>query len=111
LTAGEKPFARQRTTRIEVSKSLSQARTRRRLWPTAVRMTLTASPSRPLRWQRAEVAVALHVADDGLDGRSAPELALNDTEDATLLTGDEDATRAFGCVVAGARFELATFRL
>jgi hypothetical protein len=34
------------------NKSLSQARTRRRLWPTAVKMTLAASPSRPLRWQR-----------------------------------------------------------
>jgi hypothetical protein len=52
-----------------------------------------------LEMAAAEVAIALHVTDDGLDGRAAPELALNDTEDATLLTGDEDAARAFGCVV------------
>src|ERR1700730_15796063 len=55
-----------------------------------------------------EVAVALHVADDGLDGGAAPELALNDTKDATLLTGDEDAARAFGCVAAVTLVDIGT---
>src|SRR6476660_7650404 len=41
-----------RASTIERSRALSQARTRRRLWPTAVRMTFAASPSRSLKWQR-----------------------------------------------------------
>jgi NADPH:quinone reductase-like Zn-dependent oxidoreductase len=35
--------------RIRRNRILSQARTRRRLWPTAVSTALAASPSRPLR--------------------------------------------------------------
>ena len=41
----------------------------------------------------AEVPVSLHVANDSFDGRAAAQFALDDTEDATLLTGDEDAAR------------------
>ena len=33
----------------------------------------------------------LQVSDDGLDGGAAAQLALDDTEDAALLAGDEDA--------------------
>jgi len=47
----ERPAA-PRASRTERSRALSQARTRRRLWPTAVRMTFAASPSRSLKWQR-----------------------------------------------------------
>jgi hypothetical protein len=46
----------------------------------------------------AEVAVALHVAGDSLDGGTAPELTFDDAKDAALLAGDEDASRAFGFV-------------
>jgi hypothetical protein len=39
----------------------------------------------------AEVTISLHVSDDGLDCRA--EFALDEAEDAALLTNDEDATR------------------
>jgi hypothetical protein len=61
--------------------SLSQAKMRRKSWPTAERTTLVASPARPLRWQRPKVAFGLQVSDDGLDGGAASQLALDDTED------------------------------
>jgi hypothetical protein len=38
----------------------------------------------------AEVAFGLQVADHGLDGRSASQLALDHSEDAALLAGDEE---------------------
>ena len=41
----------------------------------------------------AEVTFGLQVSDDGLDGGAAAQLALDDTEDAALLAGDEGATR------------------
>jgi hypothetical protein len=47
----------------------------------------------------AEVPIVLHVANDGFDGRAAAQFALDDAEDAALLTGDEDAVR-IGRVVA-----------
>jgi hypothetical protein len=47
----------------------------------------------------AEVAIALHVSDDGFNSRAAARFALDDAEDAALLTRDEDATR-IGRVVA-----------
>src|ERR1700719_2179919 len=37
------------------------------------------------------MAFGLQVSDDGLDGGAAAQLALDDTEDAALLAGDEDA--------------------
>ena len=40
----------------------------------------------------AEVAVSLHVSDDGLDCRATPQFALDDAEDTALLTRDKDAT-------------------
>jgi hypothetical protein len=54
-------------------------------------MTLAASPWRPLRWQRPEVTVGLHVSDHGLDGAAASQFALDDAEGAALLAGDEHA--------------------
>ena len=53
---------------------------------------------RALKVATAEMAVSLHVADNGFDSRAAAQFALDDAEDATLLTGDEDAAR-IGCVV------------
>ena len=47
----------------------------------------------------AEVAVGLHVSDHGFDCGATLQFALDDAEDAALLTRDEDATR-IGCVVA-----------
>jgi hypothetical protein len=41
----------------------------------------------------AEVAIGLHMADHGLDGGTAAELALDLAGDAPLLSGDEDAMR------------------
>jgi hypothetical protein len=46
-----------------------------------------------------EVAFGLQVADHGLDGGSASQLALDHSEDAALLAGDEDAAWIL-CVVA-----------
>ncbi len=40
------------------------------------------------------------MSDDGLDGGTAAQFALDDTEDAALLAGDEDATRIFRVVAA-----------
>jgi hypothetical protein len=47
----------------------------------------------------AEVTFGLQVTDDGFDGGAATQLALDDTEDAALLAGDEDAPGIL-CVVA-----------
>ena len=41
----------------------------------------------------AEVAVGFHVSDDGFDSRATAQLALDRTEDAAPLAGDEDAER------------------
>ena len=48
----------------------------------------------------AEMALVLHVPDDGLDGRAASELALDDAEHAAFLPGDEHAARVCGVVAA-----------
>ena len=42
----------------------------------------------------------LQVSDDGLDGGAAAQLALDDTEDAALLAGYEDATGILRVVAA-----------
>lgn len=34
----------------------------------------------------------LQVSDDRLEGRTAPQLSFDDTEDTVFLAGDEDAT-------------------
>lgn len=41
----------------------------------------------------AEMALFLHVADEGFDGGAAAQFSFDRTEDATLLAGDEDAAR------------------
>src|SRR5580692_10462530 len=46
------------------------------------------------------MAFGLQVSDDGLDGGAAAQLALDDTEDAALLAGDEDATGILHVVAA-----------
>lgn len=91
-------MAATRVVRIRHQRALNQARMRRKLWPTAERMTLVASPARP-EVAASEVTFGLQVADDGLDGGAAAQLALDDTEDAALLAGDEDATEIW-CVMA-----------
>ena len=48
----------------------------------------------------AEVTFGLQVADDGLDGGAAPQLAPDDTEDAALLARDEDAAGILRAVAA-----------
>ena len=48
----------------------------------------------------AEMAFGLQVSDDGLDGGAAAQLALDDTEDAALLAGDEDTTGILRVVAA-----------
>jgi hypothetical protein len=48
----------------------------------------------------AEMAIRLHVADHGLDGGAAPELAFDAAEDAALLPRDEDAMWVWGFVAA-----------
>jgi hypothetical protein len=57
----------------------------------------------------AEVTIGLQVSDDGFDGGAAAQLALDDPEDAALLAGDEDATRAFGRVAALALVDIGAF--
>jgi hypothetical protein len=46
------------------------------------------------------VTSGLQVPDDGLDGGAAAQFAVNDPEDAALLTGEEDATRMTLCTSA-----------
>ena len=50
----------------------------------------------------SEVTFGLQVSDDGLDGGAAAQLALDDTEDATLVAGDEDAAPSRDDVLFGA---------
>jgi hypothetical protein len=58
----------------------------------------------------AEVALGLHMADHGLDGRSASEFALDGTEDA-LLSGDEDAARVLRIMPAETLVDIAALDL
>jgi hypothetical protein len=55
----------------------------------------------------AEMALALHVPDDGLDGRAASELAFDDAEHAAFLPGDEHAARVCGVVAAISLVDIA----
>ena len=52
LSAGWSADARHSAKTIRRKRIFSQARTKRRLWPTAVRMALAASPAVPLRLQQ-----------------------------------------------------------
>ena len=64
-----------------------------------------ASPSRAQQEVAAEEAVALQVADDGLDGAAASPLAANGRGDAALLAGDEH-TVSLGVVAAVAAVDI-----
>jgi hypothetical protein len=108
LWATEVAKARHRTIRMRRKSILSQARIRRKLWPTAERMTLAASPARPLEITPTEVAFRLQVSDHGLDGGAAPQLALDDPEDAALVVGDEDAARVVGVMAAISLVDIGT---
>ncbi len=48
----------------------------------------------------AEMTFGLQMSDDRLNGGAAAQLALDDTEDAALLAGDEDAARVLRVVAA-----------
>jgi hypothetical protein len=85
--------------RIRRKRLLSQARMRLKLYPAAVRIAFAASPARPLEEAASEMALFLHVADEGFDGGSAAQLSFNGAEDPTLLAGDEDAPRLRRVVV------------
>ena len=54
---------------------------------------------RSLQIAAVEMSFGLHVADNWLNGRTAPELALDDAEHAAFLSGQEDAMRV-GRIVA-----------
>jgi hypothetical protein len=55
----------------------------------------------------AEVTFGVEVSDDGLDGGAAAEFALDDTEDAGLLAGDEDAMGILRAVAAVSFVDIA----
>jgi len=46
------------------------------------------------------MAIRLHVSDHSLDSGAATQLSFDETKDATLLAGDEDAVRIGGVVAA-----------
>lgn len=48
----------------------------------------------------------LQVSDDGLDGGKVAQFALDDTEDAALLTGEEDAA---GFCASWPRYPLSAY--
>src|SRR5918997_620282 len=58
----------------------------------------------------AEMAVALHVSDDGLDGVAASPLAADGGSDAALLAGEDDAV-AVGVVAAIAPVDVGALDL
>jgi hypothetical protein len=55
----------------------------------------------------AEVIVGLHVTDHGVDGGAAPDFAFDNTDDAALLSGDEDAVRVRRLVAAISLVDIA----
>jgi hypothetical protein len=57
------------TIRISRKGALSQARSGRKLWPTAVRIALAASPS--VEIAAPKMTIVFHMADDGFNGGSA----------------------------------------
>ena len=59
----------------------------------------------------AEMALLFHVADEGLDGGSPPQLSLDGTEDTALLSGDEDAARLGRIVSAVSLVDVDPFDL
>ena len=59
----------------------------------------------------AEMSLGLHVSDHGLDGRAASQLALDGTEHAAFLPGDEDAMRVLRIVAAVSLVDIGTLDL
>ena len=59
----------------------------------------------------AEMAVVLHVTDDGFDGGAPSQLALDGAEHAALLTGDEDAARICRIVAAISLVDIGVLNL
>ena len=57
------------------------------------------------------MAFGLQVSNDGFDGGAAAQLALDDTEDAALLAGDEDATGVLRVVAAVSLVDIGAFDL
>ena len=53
----------------------------------------------------------LQVPDDGLDGGTPAQLALDDTEDTALLAGDEDATGILRVVAAVSLVDISALDL
>ncbi len=70
---------------------------RRKLWPTA---DVSSIAGAAFEVAAAEVSFSLQVSDDWFDGGAAAQFALDDTEDAALLAGDEDATGILRVVAA-----------
>src|SRR6476620_10006884 len=54
------------------------------------------------------MAIRLHVSDHSLDSGAATQLSFDETKDATLLAGDEDAVRIGGVVAAIALVDIGT---
>jgi hypothetical protein len=71
----------------------SQARTQQKLWRTAERIPLVASPAPGHEIAAAEVTFGLQMTVYRFDGGSASQLALDHSEDAGFMAGDEDAAR------------------
>ena len=57
------------------------------------------------------MTVVFHMADDGFNGGSASQLALNSAEDAALLSGDEDAPWVCGFMAAVALVDIGALDL
>jgi hypothetical protein len=57
------------------------------------------------------VTFGFHVADHGLDGGSASQLALDGAEDAPLLTRDKDAARVLRVMTAVTLLDIAALDL
>jgi hypothetical protein len=62
----------------------------------------------PFEIAAAEMAIRLHVSDHSLDSGAATQLSFDETKDATLLAGDEDAVRIGGVVAAIALVDIGT---
>ena len=85
-------MAKRRRSAIRIrGKGIPSEARRRRLCPTALRISLAASPA-ATDISAAEMAVGLQVTDGSLDGGAAAQFAFDAAEHAALLAPDEDAT-------------------
>ena len=66
---------------------------------------------RSLEIAAAEMTLGLHVSDHGFDGGATAQLALDGTEYAALLPGDEDAVRVLRVVAAISLVDIGTLDL